>query len=122
MRHGRAPRRRPRGAPDPGGTLGGTVSKEAVFHFATGIIVHELQHLINFGRRLYLVPDAQELEEVWLNEALSHMAEELVFYRATGLNPGADIGWNTLTSSSARLARNSARTSSSVIGFPAGKY
>ncbi len=90
-------------APDPGGTLGVTVSKEAVFHFATGIIVHELQHLINFGRRLYLVPDAQELEEVWLNEALSHMAEELVFYRATGLNPGADIGWNTLTSSSALL-------------------
>ena len=90
-------------APDPQGVRGVPVSKEAVFHFATGIIVHELQHLINFGRRIYLVPDAQELEEVWLNEALSHMAEELVFYRATGLSPGRDIGWSTLTARGAVL-------------------
>src|SRR5690606_12656357 len=30
---------------------------------------------------------------------LSHIAEELVFYAATGLRPRSDIGWRTLTSS-----------------------
>jgi hypothetical protein len=31
-------------------------------------------------------------EEVWLNEGLSHVAEELVFYRATGTAPRQNIG------------------------------
>jgi hypothetical protein len=31
-------------------------------------------------------------EEVWLNEGLSHIAEELVFYRATGMAPRQNIG------------------------------
>lgn len=85
-------------APDPQGAVGPTVSAEAVLHSSTGIIAHELQHMINTGRRLYVTPNAQELEDLWLNEALSHMAEELVFYRATGLNPARNISWNTIIS------------------------
>jgi hypothetical protein len=37
------------------------------------------------------VNDASSLEAVWLNEGLSHIAEELVFYRAAGLSPGRNI-------------------------------
>lgn len=38
-------------------------------------IAHEYQHLINFSRRIYEIPNALP-EEVWLNEGLSYMAED----------------------------------------------
>ncbi|MDY7017547.1 MAG: hypothetical protein SVK44_04965 [Nitrospirota bacterium] len=38
-------------------------------------IAHEYQHLINFSRRIYEIPNAVP-EEVWLNEGLSYMAED----------------------------------------------
>jgi hypothetical protein len=37
------------------------------------------------------VNDANEFEETWLNEGLSHIAEELVFYRASGMAPRQNI-------------------------------
>jgi hypothetical protein len=60
-------------------------------------IVHEYQHLINFARRRFLNPGApQPNEELWLNEGLSHTAEDLLFYRRSGRTPrtnfmGSDI-------------------------------
>jgi hypothetical protein len=42
-----------------------------------GTIAHELQHMINQGRRL-LNPAVDSSETIWLNEALSHFAEEIV--------------------------------------------
>jgi hypothetical protein len=88
-------------APDPQGVLGVTVSEELVRRLTTSIVVHELQHMINFGRRLYEVEGAQEFEKVWLNEGLSHISEELVFFAATGMRPGSDIDWATLSGSEA---------------------
>ncbi len=62
-------------------------------------LAHEFQHLINASRRLY-VNNAQTIqEEVWLNEALSHIAEELVFYETSGLAPRQNIDINRLRSS-----------------------
>ena len=90
-------------APDPAATLGVRVPEAAVRRLSSAIIVHELQHMINAGRRLYLVPDAREFEELWLNEGLSHIAEELVFYAATGLQPGRDLGWSVIRHSEATL-------------------
>ncbi|MCC7194901.1 MAG: Ig-like domain-containing protein [Gemmatimonadaceae bacterium] len=55
-----------------------------------GTLTHEFQHLINASRRMY-VNDADDFEVVWLNEGLSHIAEELLFYRATGLAPKSDL-------------------------------
>jgi hypothetical protein len=49
-----------------------------------GTLGHEFQHLINASRRIY-VNSADGWEQVWLNEGLSHIAEELVFYRAGGI-------------------------------------
>src|SRR4029079_8642217 len=71
--------------PDPTGTINGNVrTKTAVTQSSIAVVAHEYQHLINAARRLY-VNDADDFEEVWLNEGLSHIAEELLFYRTSGL-------------------------------------
>ena len=88
-------------APDPDAVLGVAVAEELVRRLTTSIVAHELQHMINFGRRLYEVEDARSFEEVWLNEGLSHVAEELVFYAATGVRPRSDIDWEMLSGSEA---------------------
>lgn len=83
--------------PDPDAVSGDARSKEFVHGIAVGTVAHELQHLISSSRRMY-VTRAQEVdEEPWLNEGLSHIAEELVFYRASGLTPRQNIGASELT-------------------------
>jgi hypothetical protein len=68
--------------------------KQNVARRTVAVIGHELQHLINASRRLH-VNRSPIWEEVWLNEGLSHIMEELLFYRVTGLpvraNHGAEI-------------------------------
>jgi hypothetical protein len=59
---------------------------------AVATMGHELQHVINSGRRLYVNTNAAPIEERWLNEGLSHVAEELLFYRSSGLVPRQNIG------------------------------
>ena len=63
-----------------------------VLQTSLGTIAHEFQHLINASRRLYVVETTHWNEETWLNEALSHVAEEVMFYRASGLAPRQNIG------------------------------
>lgn len=58
---------------------------------------HEFQHVINSGRRLYINLNAAPAEERWLNEGLSHIAEELLFYRSTNLAPRQNVGPQLLT-------------------------
>jgi hypothetical protein len=84
--------------PDPTGAVNSNVRTVSFVRGQTvGTMVHELQHLINASRRLYVV-NTGNLEEVWLNEGLSHIAEELVFYRTSvGLAPGGNIQLSTLT-------------------------
>jgi hypothetical protein len=70
--------------PDPDSTLNRNYkSKATLARFVPGTLVHEFQHLINAGRRIY-VNDAPSFEQVWLNEGLSHIAEELLYYVKTG--------------------------------------
>lgn len=78
--------------PDPLGTVNGNVrSREFVQRVTLGVLAHEYQHLLNAARRLY-VNNSPAFEEVWLNEGLSHIAEELIFYRVSGLGPKGNIG------------------------------
>jgi len=78
--------------PDPSGTVNGNSYTVGFIDSLTIVtLAHENQHLVNFGRRLY-VNDAQADEEPWLNEGLSDIAEELVFYHAAGLAPRQNIG------------------------------
>lgn len=59
---------------------------------AVATIAHEFQHIINSARRLYINTNGAPAEERWLNEGLSHIAEELVFYRSSTLSPRQNIG------------------------------
>ena len=85
--------------PDPTGVVNNNRrSKEQVARRTIGVLAHEFQHLINASRRLF-INDATEFEVVWLNEGLSHIAEELLFYRASGLAPLQNIDVPRLRSS-----------------------
>lgn len=78
--------------PDPDGVVNGNKwSVGFIDSLTIPTLAHENQHLVNFGRRLY-VNGAFVDEEPWLNEGLSDIAQELVFYRATGLSPRQNIG------------------------------
>ncbi|HEX6368795.1 MAG TPA: Ig-like domain-containing protein [Longimicrobium sp.] len=79
--------------PDPGGAVNGNVfSRELVLQTSLGTIAHEFQHLINASRRLYVIGTTHWEEETWLNEGMSHVAEEVMFYRASGLAARQNLG------------------------------
>jgi hypothetical protein len=85
--------------PDPNGEVNTNVRmKASVRRVTVGVIGHEFQHLINASRRIY-VNNATSFEEGWLNEGLSHIAEELLFYSASGLTPRQNITLSNLRSS-----------------------
>jgi len=88
-------------APDPQGVFG--AKRETVFvkQVSPGTIAHELQHLINSSRRLYVTPNSANSEVVWLDEGLSHIAEELVYYRVTGFAPRQNLSRTTIVASQA---------------------
>ena len=89
--------------PDPTSVINGTYTNKAeVSRRVQATLAHELQHLINAGRRIY-VNDANSFEEVWLNEGLSHIAEELVYYQVSGNTRGTNIGLPRVQSSQAQL-------------------
>lgn len=79
--------------PDPNGIVNGNVrTKTFVSHLTVSTTAHEFQHLINASRRLYINTSATDFEVVWLNEGLSHIAEELLFYQQSdGLAPRKNI-------------------------------
>ncbi len=72
-------------APDPNGAVNNNRrSKEVVGVLNLGTIAHELQHLINASRRLYINTGAVPNEQTWLDEGLAHTAEELLYFRISG--------------------------------------
>jgi hypothetical protein len=80
--------------PDPNALVNGntTFTKNFISHLTLSTTAHEFQHLINASRRLYVNTAATDFEVVWLNEGLSHIAEELLFYRqSNGLTPRTDV-------------------------------
>lgn len=64
-------------APDPDKRFNNTRSTESVRQGTRGTIAHELQHMINAGRR-YQNASVDAFEASWLDEALSHLAEDMV--------------------------------------------
>ena len=77
--------------PDPNAVFSDKRSASDVLSLTPGTLAHEFQHLINAGRRLYVNTTADFPEVVWLNEGLSHIAEELLFYKAADLAPRQNI-------------------------------
>jgi hypothetical protein len=88
--------------PDPNGTINGNIrTKAEVQQLTIGVTAHEYQHLINAARRIYVNTAASAFEEVWLNEGLSHIAEELLYYRVTGLAPRQNLDGTTIAATQA---------------------
>jgi hypothetical protein len=88
--------------PDGGAKYGDARSKQSVLDLTPSTLAHEFQHLINAGRRLY-VNNAEDFEQVWLNEGLSHIAEELLYYRVAKLAPRQNINTSTVTATTASI-------------------
>lgn len=80
--------------PDPNAVFSDKRTASDVLSLTPGTLAHEYQHLINASRRLYVNTTSDYPEVVWLNEGLSHIAEELLFYKATGLAPRQNIDLN----------------------------
>jgi hypothetical protein len=64
-------------APDPTGQYNNVRTTATVRQGTRGVIAHEFQHMINQSVRQYN-PAVEALEVSWLNEAMSHLAEEAV--------------------------------------------
>lgn len=76
--------------PDSTGIFSVPQTKSYVNRVTPGTLAHEYQHLINAGRRIY-VNNAASFEDTWLNEGLSHIAEELLFYKQSGFAPRQNL-------------------------------
>jgi uncharacterized protein YjdB len=89
--------------PDPNSTINANYKdKTTLSRVAVGTLAHEFQHLINAGRRVY-VNNATVFEQVWLNEALSHIAEELLYFRAAGQSSMTNVNVNDVRTSQATV-------------------
>jgi len=85
-------------APDPTGQINQHVRTTSFVRSITaGTVAHEFQHLINFGRHLWINPVLfSAFEETFLDEGLAHVAEELNYYAATGRRPRTNIDSSAL--------------------------
>lgn len=73
-------------APDPGGEFSDSVSVESSRRTGIGASPGEFEHLINTGNRVIKQGGSfGQLETTWLDEGLSHVAEEVVGLKRAGL-------------------------------------
>jgi hypothetical protein len=91
--------------PDPNGQLGPARSKAFVRQVTVGTLGHEYQHLINASRR-FADPQAEPAEATWLNEGLSHIAEELLFYHVSKLQPRSNLDFASFATDAVRQLYN----------------
>ena len=87
--------------PDPNGEFtsgeGDGISKDQVRRITDNTVAHEFQHLINAQR------GNGGAQDVWLNEGLSHLAEEIVGHAVNGFQPGTALGSEDFLGSQARV-------------------
>lgn len=77
-------------------------SKTVLQTDAVGTLAHEMQHLINDSRRIY-INNADDYEQVWLDEGLSHLAQELLYYKVSGFTPKSDLNLSTIASTQVKV-------------------
>jgi hypothetical protein len=91
-------------AVDPNGEVNGNARGKAfVRNVTVGTLAHEFQHLINSSRRLLINNNAKWPETVWMDEGLSHIAEELSFFVDAGLQPRQNLGAPQVATPAARF-------------------
>jgi hypothetical protein len=73
------------------------LAHQNVLRSTTARLAHEMQHLVNAaGRMLAAMP--APLEEPWLNEGLSHVAEEIVGNEIAGLGSRENVDYERIRS------------------------
>lgn len=91
-------------APDPNGTVNSNKrTKDEVTLLNLTTIAHEFQHLINSSRRLYVNTGARPNEETWLDEGLSHVAEELLYFRITNVTSRQNLTLTNVAGNATRV-------------------
>lgn len=81
-------------APDPDGETGPAIPVDFVKSIARGLVAHEFQHLLNAQQRVTLGNgDFGDTEFLWLNEGLSHLAEEVTGLGRIGAGTRANLGF-----------------------------
>jgi len=104
--------------PDPTGVVNGNQFRPGYIDtLTTSILAHEFQHLINAGRRMYVNTAATDFEETWLNEGLSHEAEELLFFRESGYSPRSHLTSASILDSWAHFAPWVSDDASNFVNF-----
>ena len=72
--------------PDAGGELGAAISQAFAFsNIYPGVLPHEYQHIINYNR--HALEKGGETEKSFLNEGLSHLAEDIHSMDRSGFMP-----------------------------------
>ncbi len=90
-------------APDPNGTVNSNKrTKDEVTLLNLTTIAHEFQHLINSSRRLYVNTGARPNEETWLDEGLSHVAEELLYFRIANFTSRQNLSLSDIAGNATR--------------------
>lgn len=85
-------------APDPEGSFGDPLTVAQTRRIARQLLPHELQHLINAQRRVFLGERGfGALEESWLDEGLSHLAEEVAGLRLLELGRRQNLTFERVT-------------------------
>lgn len=79
--------------------------------------IHEFQHLINASRRIYVTPTVVEDEEPWLNEGMSHLAQEILYLHVAGLTPKGNLTFATSTQTATRLSAMQSYESDNLFNF-----
>lgn len=76
--------------PDPEGQYGPTMPYDlALNNILPGVLAHEFQHMINFNQHYFRKGTASET--AWLNEGLSHLAEDIYSLDDTGFMPFSGV-------------------------------
>jgi hypothetical protein len=90
-------------APDPNGEINGNRRTTADVRQGTrGTIAHEFEHMINASERIRH-PVTEELESIWLDEALAHMAEDINGRVLRGLNETGNYTFDQLTNNGSQV-------------------
>lgn len=83
-------------APDPGAIYGNTFDASFVREVTRGTVAHEFQHMINSGNRY--VKTSSAYEATWLDEALAHLAEDVVGRAKAGFGDQQTVDYTALKS------------------------
>ena len=70
--------------------------KPSMIKETVATLAHEFQHLISASRRIY-VNNSDDFETIWLDEGMSHIAEELLYLRIAGFTTKSDLTYSTIS-------------------------